>query len=37
MLVDSTRILPSTMTARAYDDSPRKVMGTIEIELFIGL
>jgi hypothetical protein len=33
--VDSMHMLPSTMTARAYDGSPRKVVRTIEIELFI--
>jgi len=36
MSVDPTHILPSTMTARAYDGSPKQVVGTIEIELFIG-
>jgi hypothetical protein len=38
MLVDSTHMLPSTMTTMAYDGSPRQVVvGTIEIELFIAL
>jgi len=35
ILIDPTRMLPSTMTARAYDGSPRQVVRTIEIELFI--
>jgi hypothetical protein len=37
MLVDSTHMLLSTMTTMAYDGSPRQVVGTIEIELFIAL
>jgi len=37
MLIDSTHMLPSTMTAKAYNGSPKQVVGTIEIELFIGL
>jgi hypothetical protein len=37
MLVDSTHMLPRTMTTMAYDGSPRQVVGTIEIELFIAL
>ena len=36
MLVDSTHMLPSTITTRAYDGSPRQVVGTIEIDFFIG-
>jgi len=36
-LVDSMYILPNIMTTWAYDGSPRKMMGTIEIELFISL
>jgi len=36
MLVDSTHMLPSTMTTRAYDGSLWQVVGTIEIGLFIG-
>jgi len=30
-------MLPSIMTTWAYDGSPRKMVGTIEIELFISL
>jgi hypothetical protein len=29
-------MLPSSITARAYNGSLRQVVGTIEIELFIG-
>ncbi|KAL3570669.1 hypothetical protein D5086_027918 [Populus alba] len=36
MPIDVTYMRPSTMTARAYDGSPRQVIGTIDIELFIG-
>ena len=36
MPIDATHMRPSTMTARAYDGSPRQVTGTIDIELFIG-
>ncbi|XP_061945039.1 uncharacterized protein LOC133669048 [Populus nigra] len=36
MPIDATYMRPSTMTARAYDGSPRQVIGTIDIELFVG-
>ena len=36
MPIDATYMRPSMMTARAYDGSPRQVIGTIDIELFIG-
>jgi hypothetical protein len=35
-ILDEMHMLPSTVTARAYDCSPRQVVGTIEMELFIG-
>jgi hypothetical protein len=35
MPVDSTHMLPNTIMARVYDGSPKKVVGTVEIELFI--
>jgi len=37
MSVDSTHMLSSTMTAKAYDGSLRKMVRTIKIEIFIGL
>ena len=36
MSIDSMHMLPNTMIARAYDGSPRQVVGTSEIEMFIG-
>jgi hypothetical protein len=36
MPIDATYMRPSTMTARAYDGSPRQVIRTIDIELFVG-
>ena len=36
MPIDTNYIRPSTMTTRTYDGSPRQVIGTIEIELFLG-
>jgi len=35
-MLDEMHMLPSTITARAYDCSLRQVVGTIEMELFIG-
>jgi hypothetical protein len=35
MPVDYTYMLPNTMTAKAYDCSPKQVVGAIKIELFI--
>jgi len=37
MVVDSTHTPPSTITAKAYDGSPKQAARTIEIELFINL
>jgi len=37
MIVDSTHMLPQTMTIRVYNGSLKQVVITIEIELFIGL
>jgi hypothetical protein len=36
MLVDASHMKPSTMTARAYDGSPRPIIGNIDVELVIG-
>jgi hypothetical protein len=36
MLVDSTHMLPRTMTTQVYNGSLKQVVITIEIELFIG-
>ena len=36
MPVDASHMKPSTMTARAYDGSPRPIIGNINIELVIG-
>ena len=36
MPIDESHMKPSTMLARAYDGSPRQVVGTIEVELYIG-
>lgn len=35
MHVDELHMKPSTMMARAYDDSPRKINGTLEVELYV--
>jgi hypothetical protein len=36
MPVDASHMKPSTMTARAYDGSPRPIIGSIDVELVIG-
>jgi hypothetical protein len=36
MPVDPSHMQPSVMMARAYDGSPRQVIGTIEVELAVG-
>jgi len=36
MLVDESHMKPSTMMARAYDGSPRQIIGTLEVELYVG-
>ena len=36
MLVDPSHMQPSVMTARAYDGSPRQLLGSIEVELAVG-
>jgi hypothetical protein len=36
MPVDASHMKPSTMTARAYDGSPRPIIGNIDVELVIG-
>nr|XP_034898165.1 uncharacterized protein LOC118036558 [Populus alba] len=36
MPVDESHLKPSTMMARAYDGSPRPVIGNLEVELYVG-
>jgi len=36
MPIDESHMKPSTMMARAYDGSPRPIIGTIEVELYVG-
>jgi hypothetical protein len=36
MSIDEPHMKPSTMMARAYDGSPRPIIGTIEVELYVG-
>jgi hypothetical protein len=36
MLIDTSHIKPNTMTARAYDGTPRLVIGSMDVELVIG-
>ncbi|XP_073261648.1 uncharacterized protein [Populus alba] len=36
MPIDASHIKPSTMVVRAYDGSPRPVMGILEVELYVG-
>jgi hypothetical protein len=36
MSVDESHIKPSTMMARAYDGSPKQIIGTLEVELYVG-
>ena len=36
MLVDESHMKPSTMMARAYDGSPRQIIGALEVELYVG-
>jgi hypothetical protein len=36
MPVDASHMKPSIMTARAYDRSPRPIIGNIDVELIIG-
>jgi len=36
MLVDKSHMKPSTMMARAYDGSPRQIIGILEMELYVG-
>jgi len=36
MLIDESHMKPSTMMARAYDSSPRPIIGTLEVELYVG-
>jgi hypothetical protein len=36
MQVDKSHMKPSTMMARAYDGSPRHIIGTLEVELYVG-
>ena len=36
MPIDESHMKPSTMMARAYDGSPRPIIGTLEVELYMG-
>ncbi|KAL3568654.1 hypothetical protein D5086_031305 [Populus alba] len=36
MPIDESHMKPSTMMARAYDGSPRPILGTLEVELYVG-
>jgi hypothetical protein len=36
MSVDESHMKPSTLMARAYDGSPRQIIGTLEVELYVG-
>jgi hypothetical protein len=36
MPIDESHMKPSTLIARAYDGSPRQIIGTLEVELYIG-
>ena len=36
MPIDESHMKPSTMMARAYDGSPGPIIGTIEVELYVG-
>jgi len=36
MSVDESYIKPSTMMARVYDGSPRQIIRTLEVELYMG-
>ncbi|XP_061983063.1 uncharacterized protein LOC133702756 [Populus nigra] len=36
MPIDESHMKPSTMMARAYDGSPRPIIGTLEVELYVG-
>jgi hypothetical protein len=36
MHVDESHMKPSTLMATAYDGSPRQIIGTLEVELYVG-
>jgi hypothetical protein len=36
MLIDASHIKPNTMTARAYDGTPRPIIRSIDVKLVIG-
>ena len=36
MPVYESHIRPSTMMVRAYGGSPRQIIGTLEVELYVG-
>jgi hypothetical protein len=36
MSVDESHLKPSTMMARVYDDSPKQIIGTLKVELYMG-
>jgi hypothetical protein len=35
MLIDKSHMKPSTMMEKAYDGSPRKIVETLEVELYV--
>jgi len=36
MSIDESHMKPSTMMAKAYDGSPRQIIGTLKVELYVG-
>jgi len=36
MPIDESYMKPSTLMVRAYDGSPRQIIGTLEVELYVG-
>jgi hypothetical protein len=35
MLIDKSHMKPNTMIEKAYDGSPRKIVETLEVELYV--
>jgi len=35
MVIDKSHMKPSTMMEKAYDGSPRKIVETLEVELYV--
>jgi hypothetical protein len=36
MHIDESHMKPNTLMVRAYDGSPRQIIGALEVELFVG-